>query len=107
MAEPLVRIEPASSFTVEIHGKTYTLTSPSLGDCLAPIEGEEGMSDGERLYAFSIRLVWSAMHANHPEVTEGWLRTVFTANNGDALGTIVAALRGNSGGEAEDSEVSP
>ena len=25
MAEPLVRIEPASSFTVEIHGKTYTL----------------------------------------------------------------------------------
>ena len=41
MAEPLVRIEPASSFTVEIHGKTYTLTSPSLGDCLAPIEGEE------------------------------------------------------------------
>jgi len=47
------------------------------------------------------------MHANHPEVKEGWLRTVFTANNGDALGTIVAALRGNSGGEAEDSEVSP
>ena len=40
------------------------------------------------------------------QVTEGWLRTVFTANNGDALGTIVAALR-KLGRGAEDSEESP
>jgi hypothetical protein len=90
----LVEIARAEPVRVLIHGQPYTLTPPTLGDVLAMPTGGPRRSEAETGYEMAIRMVHAAMRPHHPEVTEQWLRGVFTTADTEALNTIVEALTG-------------